>query len=136
LQGEYKLARAVSGRFHFALVVVDVLEHVGPNQVSDQTTREPDWNNGEVNSSTYPDWTEAACEGVLRTLNHISLLEHRYFQAQVTRVRGADVDTFPDDVRTAAALAAWNAIFPEFELPALKHESRWVVIFPISIKKS
>jgi hypothetical protein len=136
MHGEYKLARSVSSRFHFAHVAVDVLEHVGLNQVSDQTTREPDWDNGEVNSSTYQDWTEAACEGVLRTLNHISTLEHRYFQAQITRVRGADVDTFPDDVRTAAALAAWNAIFPERELPTLKHESQWLVNFPASIQTS
>jgi hypothetical protein len=135
MHGEYKLARQVSGRFHFAEVVVAVFEHEGLNQVFDQTTREPNWNNGEVNSSTYPDWTEAACEGVLRTLNHISTLEHRYFQAQVSRVSGADVDTLPDDVMTAAALAAWNAIFPELELPALKHESQWLVIFPASIKK-
>jgi hypothetical protein len=136
MHGEYKLARHASGVFHFADVVVGVLEHVGLNQVTDQTSQEPDWSNGEVNSSTYPDWIEAAREGVLRTLNHISTLEHRYFQAQVTRVRGADVDTFPDDVMTAATLAAWNAIFPELELPALKHESQWLVIFPASIQTS
>jgi hypothetical protein len=127
MHGEYKLARHASGVFHFAVVMVDVLEHSGPNQVSDQTSEEHDW-------SSYPDWTEAACEGVLRTLNHISLLEHRYFQAQVTRACGSNVDTFPDDVMTAAALAAWNAIFTERELPALKHESQWLITFPVSIQ--
>jgi hypothetical protein len=129
MHGEYKLARQASGVFHFALVVVDILEHLGPNQVSDQISEELDW-------SSYPEWTEAACEGVLRTLNYISFLEHRCFQAQVTRACGSNVDTFPDDVRTAATLAAWNAIFPELELPTLKHESQWLVNFPASIQAS
>jgi hypothetical protein len=129
MHGDYKLARQASGVFHFALVVVDILEHLGPNQVSDQTSDELDW-------SSYPDWTEAACEGVLRTLNHISLLEHRHFQARVTRACGSNVDTFPDDVMTAATLAAWKAVFPELELPTLKHESQWLVNFPASIQTS
>jgi hypothetical protein len=62
MRGEYKLARQASGVFHFALVVVDVIEHMGLNQVTDQTSEERDW-------SSYPDWTEAACEGVFKSLN-------------------------------------------------------------------
>jgi len=132
--GEYKLAKIVGelgNAMFFAHVLVEVEYFDGKNTVID-STMEKSINRGEaeVDSETHSDWINAAIEGARQTLQYLKQKQTtNSYIVKITKVRGIEVDTTLDTIRTASALATWKAINPAFPEPDPVFDNGWYVDF-------
>ncbi|MBP0030062.1 hypothetical protein [Roseofilum sp. Guam] len=134
MMGEYKLAKIVHERrnaMFFAYVFVDIEYFDSENTVIDSTMEKTiNRRAGEVNSKTHSDWINAAIEGARQTLQYLKQKEPtNSYSVKITKVRGIEVDTTPDTIRTASAIATWRAINPAFPEPDPVFNNGWLINF-------
>jgi len=127
----YKLFRVKNGYCRFAEVSVAVEERT-VDEIVDNIRQPIQWGDGEVDRAAHLDWIDAAlvgCEDAL-VFSRAQGIQGS-FGIQVQRVRGAEVDTLPEDVRIASFAAVWEALTSGARPLSLDfQDQRWIVQLP------
>lgn len=125
---EYRLMKSGKCGMNFAKVTIDVIAKEGGTKVSDKTENEnPD--DGKFDSTSAPDWVEAAVEGA--RLAGKMLEPHKgSHEIAVLKIVGTISDTTVESVKCAAVLAVWREIAPDLPAPKLEiRDGRCVLEF-------
>lgn len=131
MQSEFKLLRQMNARGHYARVTVDAKPTASGIHISEAFGETLDEGYGEVNRKIAPDWIDAALAGAKHCAE--TLVSQGKFsgcRVEVQRVFGVIVDTTEEDLFCAGALATWQALNPNAELPPFHFaENKWHIHF-------
>jgi hypothetical protein len=132
MTGQYRFLQVKAGRTHFARAWVEALPFRSCTEIENALPEVTEPGSGEVNRHSEPSWVEAALEG-MTAAGAAACSRHEPgggFRLRLIRLLGTVVDTTPDVVRCAAALAAWEAMNlaappePQFD------GREWTLAFP------
>jgi hypothetical protein len=143
---EYTYRKAINGAYNFAHVEVQVQSTLNMSIVIDQTgKRVVDFDNGEVNGKTHPDWLKAVKSGVLKTLGKLKRAylnqerPARFFTARpkyhgfvvsIVKVVGIETDTTYVALEKAAEAATIQAV-QKLQQAKKRPTTRGVAIFEL-----
>ena len=118
-------------RGHYARVAVDAEPTARGICIVEVLGEILDEGNGEVNRKTAPHWVDAALAGA-KYCAEVLVSQGKFSgcRVEVNRVFGVVVDTGEEDLFCAGALATWQALNPNQELPPIHFaENKWHIQF-------
>lgn len=131
MQSEYRLLKSIDGKCRFARVTVEAELLEEGIEVTETLLQPTSDTAGEVDREYYADWIDAALRGA--TLTATTFVQSGQLsgcRVVIRCVMGNLVDTTHSDIICAAALATWQALAPEMQLPAFSFvNSEWQIDF-------
>ena len=131
MQSEFKLLKQMNRRGHYARVAVDAEPMTSGVCIVEVLNENLDEGYGEVNRKIAPHWIDAALAGA-KHCAEVLVSQEKFSgcRVEVNRVFGVIVDTTEEDLFCAEALATWQALNPNQELPRFHFaENKWHIQF-------
>ena len=131
MESEFKLLRQLNHRAHFARVTVDAKSTENGISIFENIREPIIEGDGEVNRKIGSHWIDAALKGA-KECAEVLFSQGKIFgcRVEIKRVVGLIVDTDEEDIFCAGALATWQALNQNEELPLIHFsDSKWHIQF-------
>ena len=131
MQSEFTLLKQANRRGHYARVVVDAEPKANGICIIENLSEHLEEGYFEVNRRFASDWIDAALAGAKHCAEVLVSQENfSGCRVEINRVFGIVVDTTEEDLFCASALATWQALNPNQDLPPFRFaENKWHIEF-------
>jgi hypothetical protein len=128
---EFRLLKQQNGRGHYACVTVDAKITETEINVIEAIEEPVNTDNCEVNRKIAFHWVEAALAGAKKCAEILVSQEKiTGCQVEIKQIKGTVVDTSEEDLFCAGALATWQALRVDEELPTFNFsDNKWKIQF-------